>query len=40
MKKSTLRRLLNIVLFAGLLWILPNFSNAAYLSVTSNPLLS
>lgn len=34
MKKSTLRRLLNIVLFTGLLWILPNFSNAAYLSVT------
>lgn len=34
MKKNTLRQVLIIILFAGLLWILPNIVNAAYISVT------
>lgn len=34
MKGNTLRQVLIIILFAGLLWILPNIVNAAYISVT------
>lgn len=34
MKENTLRKVLIIILFAGLLWILPNIVNAAYISVT------
>lgn len=34
MKRNTLRQVLIIILFAGLLWILPNIVNAAYISVT------
>lgn len=40
MKKNTLRKVLIIMLFVGLMWILPNIVNAAYISVTPSKTIA